>query len=111
MKSRRNGTEVEFECRRNWSRRNGTNHRRNGSRRNGSRRNGSDSFKLLILYRYLCSRGVTPRTQHEEVQGSNPVRLFLFILCFFPFAFLVWTNLEHKIRHVIKQLRETRHRL
>ena len=41
MKSRRNGTEVEFECRRNGSgrngsRRNGTNHRRNGSRRNGS---------------------------------------------------------------------------
>ena len=48
MKSRRNGTEVEFECRRNGSRRNGsrrngTNHRRNGSRRNGSRQNGSDS--------------------------------------------------------------------
>ena len=48
MKSRRNGTEVEFESRRNGSRRNGS--RRNGTnhRRNGSRRNGSDSY-------YLCS--------------------------------------------------------
>ena len=50
MKSRRNGTEVEFDCRRNGSRRNGsrqnrTNHRRNGSRQNGSRRNGSDSMR------------------------------------------------------------------
>ena len=54
MKSRRNGTEVEFECRRNGSmrngsRRNGKNHRRNGSRRNGSRRNGSDSYILPFL--------------------------------------------------------------
>ena len=53
MKSRRNGTEVDFESRRNGSRRNGsrrngTNHRRNGSRRNGSRRNGSDSFDHLV---------------------------------------------------------------
>ena len=53
MKSRRNGTEVEFESRRNGSRRNGsrrngTNHRRNGSRRNGSRRNGSDSFNPYL---------------------------------------------------------------
>ena len=52
MKSRRNGTEVEFESRRNGSRRNGsrrngTIHRRNGSRRNGSRRNGSDSINTL----------------------------------------------------------------
>ena len=43
----------------------------------------------------MCSRGVTPRTRHREVQGSNPVRFFLFILCFFSFsffsfAFLVW---------------------
>ena len=54
MKSRRNGTEVEFYCRQNGSRRNGsrqngTNHRRNGSRRNGSRRNGSDSPLLWQL--------------------------------------------------------------
>ena len=52
-------------------------------------------FKLLIQYRYLCSRGVTPRTRNREVQGSNPVRIFvLFFLCFFSsffsFAFLVW---------------------
>ena len=62
MKSRRNGTEVEFECRRNGSRgngsrRNGTNHRRNGSRRNGSRRNGSDSFPthlfMMLFFRLL----------------------------------------------------------
>ena len=50
MKSRRNGTEVEFDCRRNGSRRNGsrrngTNHRQNGSRRNGSRRNGSETIQ------------------------------------------------------------------
>ena len=45
MKSRRNGTDVEFECRRNGSWRNGS--RRNGKnhRRNGSRGNGSDSKK------------------------------------------------------------------
>ena len=58
MKSRRNGTEVEFDCRRNGSRRNGsrqngTNHRRNGSRRNGGRRNGSDSpvhcFSITLI--------------------------------------------------------------
>ena len=36
-------------------------------------------FKLLIQYLYLCSRGVAPRTRHREVQGSNPVRIFLFI--------------------------------
>ena len=58
MKSRRNGTEAQFESRRNGSRRNrgrrnGTNHRRIGSRRNGSRRNGSDSFKLDDL---ICIR-------------------------------------------------------
>ena len=35
---------------------------------------------------YLCSRGVTPRTRHREVQGSNPV-IFFFILCFFSFLF------------------------
>ena len=43
---------------------------------------------------YLCSRGVTPRTQHREVHGSNPVRIFfvysLFLFFFFSFAFLVW---------------------
>ena len=50
-------------------------------------------FKLLIKYLYLCSRGVTPRTPHREVQGSNPVRFFLFILCFFSsffFHLLFW---------------------
>ena len=53
MMSRRNGTEVEFESRRNGSRRNGS--RRNGTnhRRNGSRRNGSDShiigWKITFL--------------------------------------------------------------
>ena len=51
-------------------------------------------FKLLIQYRYLCSRGFTPRTRHREVEGSNPVRfffcLFFFISFFFSFAFLVW---------------------
>ena len=30
---------------------------------------------------------ITPRTLHREVQGSNPVRFFLFILCFFSFIF------------------------
>ena len=45
-------------------------------------------FKLLIQYRYLCSRGVTPRTRNREIQGSNPVRIFvLFILCLFSFLF------------------------
>ena len=53
-------------------------------------------LKLLIQYLYLCSRRVTPRTRHREVHGSDPVRIFLFILCFFSFLFffhllfLVW---------------------
>ena len=42
-------------------------------------------FKLLIQYLYLCSRGVTPRTRHREVQGSNPVRVFCFVYYLFLF--------------------------
>ena len=65
MKSRRNGTEVEFECRRNGSRRNGSrrngeNNRRNGSRRNGSRRNGSDSMPTGVgkfCFSYMLTAG------------------------------------------------------
>ena len=64
MKSRRNGTEVEFDCRRNesrrnGSRRNGTNHRRNGSRRNGSRQNGSDSLETGFLTRQINENIIT----------------------------------------------------
>ena len=71
MKSRRNGTEVEFRSRRNGSRRNGsrrngTNHRRNGSRRNGSRRNGSDSYKNLE-----CRRNGTDLTFESRRNGSR----------------------------------------
>ena len=53
-------------------------------------------FKLPIQYLYLCSRGVTPKARHREVQGSNPVRIFFclffvsFLLFFFSFAFSVW---------------------
>ena len=49
-------------------------------------------YKLLIQYLYLCSRGVTPRTPHREIQGSNPVRIFFVysLFLFFSFAFLVW---------------------
>ena len=49
-------------------------------------------FKLLIHYLYLCSRGVTSRTRHREVQGSSPVRVYsLFLVSFFfSFAFFVW---------------------
>ena len=46
-------------------------------------------YKLLIQYLYLCSRGVTPRTRHREVQSSKPVRIFfcLFFVSFFFFFF------------------------
>ena len=48
--------------------------------------------KLLNQYLYLCSRGVTPRTRHREVPGSNPVRIFFVysLFLFFSFAFLAW---------------------
>ena len=47
IESRRNGTDLTFESRRNGSRRNGS--RRNGSRRNGSRRNGNTPPRIILL--------------------------------------------------------------
>ena len=55
---------------------------------------GHIHFKLVNQYQYLCSRGVTSRTRHRGVQGSNPMSFFLFFVSFlfffFSFAFLVW---------------------
>ena len=59
IESRRNGTDLTFESRRNGSRRNGS--RQNGSRRNGSRRNGNiqlpmswDANIQLPVVAFIC---------------------------------------------------------
>ena len=54
-----------------------------------------DDIDILIAdkYRYLFSRGVTPRTRHREVQGSNPVGCFCLFFVSFIYFFIclfVW---------------------
>ena len=46
-----------------------------------------NQFKLLILYRKLDGREVTPRIRHREVQGSNPM-IEIFFLIFWSVFFV-----------------------